>query len=187
MAEGIVRGILEKEFGEKRNCLSVSSAGISALEGYPASVEAIIAMKEMGIDIGGHRGRKLEKSMIDESDIVLVMEESQKRYLRSLGAGNVFLLLALGRAAKELRSGSSFVIEDGSDEAILSRLGALVSQAKGHEKNSSASLSAGAFELIDPLGDSIEGYRRIAKVMEDSIREIIFFLCGSNICENKGT
>ena len=47
---------------------------MSALDGQSASSNAVTAMAEMGIDISGHRSRRLRPEMIDEADLVLAME-----------------------------------------------------------------------------------------------------------------
>ncbi len=66
MAEGILRKVL---IGAP-----VSSAGTHALEGNPASEFAVIAAREKGIDISGHRARMLTSGAVRTSDIILCME-----------------------------------------------------------------------------------------------------------------
>jgi protein-tyrosine phosphatase len=57
----------------------VESAGSSALVGEPASPVAQQLMRERGLDISGHRGRQLTGDLIAGFELVLVMEEAQRR------------------------------------------------------------------------------------------------------------
>jgi protein-tyrosine phosphatase len=57
----------------------VESAGIAALEGEPAHRLAQELMRERGLDLAGHRGRQLTGDLLAGFDLVLVMEEAQKR------------------------------------------------------------------------------------------------------------
>lgn len=57
----------------------VESAGIAALEGEPADPTAQALMRERGLDLSRHRGRQLTAELLAEFDLVLVMDEAQKR------------------------------------------------------------------------------------------------------------
>ncbi len=70
MAEGFLR---EELADRDIKSLSVSSCGVAAWDGNPATVEAVEAMGERGIDIGGHAARRLAGWMLDETDLVLAM------------------------------------------------------------------------------------------------------------------
>jgi protein-tyrosine phosphatase len=75
--------------------VEVSSAGLSALEGYPADLEAQRLMAEFGTPIAGHRGRQLTAALAMGSDLIFVMDARQKadceRAIPS-ARGRVFLL-----------------------------------------------------------------------------------------------
>jgi protein-tyrosine-phosphatase len=51
------------------------SAGIFALEGEPASNEAIQALRERGIDLSGHGARRFSSQLAAWADIILAMEK----------------------------------------------------------------------------------------------------------------
>jgi protein-tyrosine phosphatase len=51
--------------------VSVGSAGSWAQRGNPATSNAIIAAREMGLEIEGHRARPLRAHLVRESDLVL--------------------------------------------------------------------------------------------------------------------
>jgi protein-tyrosine phosphatase len=59
--------------------ISVISAGMGALVGYPAAEHSVALMNERGLDISGHRARQLTPEMITTNDLILVMEAGHKR------------------------------------------------------------------------------------------------------------
>lgn len=68
MAVGIFKTLLDNKYVE------ISSAGISAIDGLPASSYAVAVVKEFGGSVVDHRTRALSKDLIDWADLVLVME-----------------------------------------------------------------------------------------------------------------
>jgi len=95
MAEGLFRHALvsRKELKEQYN---VASAGIAAIDGDPASVNSIEALKSIwGIDISAHRARSLTKDDVENSDIILTMTRNHKDIIVSAfphAASKVFTL-----------------------------------------------------------------------------------------------
>jgi protein-tyrosine phosphatase len=69
MAEALLKNRLGARAG-----VSIGSAGIAALEGRPAHPLAAQLMREHGLDIAGHRARRLTPEMVLASDLVLVMD-----------------------------------------------------------------------------------------------------------------
>ncbi len=93
MAEGIARHLLTQNGLNKS--ITVSSAGVGAWAGAPASAEAISALAEAGIDLCGHRARRLTPEMVDNADLVLTMtRQHQQRALELVPAAKskVFVL-----------------------------------------------------------------------------------------------
>lgn len=82
--------------GEGPECgFSALSAGLSAVEGEPASANAIFAMKEHGCDLSAHRARGLTPADVREAFLVLTMSVSHKQYINSRLSGtyrNVYAL-----------------------------------------------------------------------------------------------
>lgn len=58
------------------------SAGVGAWDGFPATAEAVEAMREIGVDISAHRSRRLTKAMVEEAAVILVMTEGHRQILR---------------------------------------------------------------------------------------------------------
>lgn len=81
MAEALLKDLLQREGIEG---VEASSAGTHALVGEEAPLACTRILARRGIDITGHRGRKLERSMIDEADLILVMEVRQLDWISAL-------------------------------------------------------------------------------------------------------
>jgi protein-tyrosine phosphatase len=73
MAEGLFSQIMPEK--------AVYSAGIHALIGEPADPLAQQLMQERGIDISEHRARSLSIWMVNDSDLILTMDQYQKRFI----------------------------------------------------------------------------------------------------------
>lgn len=76
--------------------LVVDSAGTSADTGAPATSEAISVLRQLlGLDISGHRAKRVTPGLINESDLILCMERQHRDavlHLASSSAKKVFLL-----------------------------------------------------------------------------------------------
>ena len=73
-----------------------SSAGLAAVAGQPASQNSIEALAELGLDLSPHRSRVLTPYLLEQSDVVLTMTESQKQALARLApefAGKLYTLV----------------------------------------------------------------------------------------------
>ncbi|AYO31826.1 MAG: protein arginine phosphatase [Thermoanaerobacteraceae bacterium] len=92
MAEALFKKIL-KERGRERDIM-VESCGIAAVEGMPASPNAVKVMKEEGIDISSHRARLLSEEIL-KADLILTMTKNHKDYILNKfpeTKGRVFVL-----------------------------------------------------------------------------------------------
>jgi len=81
MAEALLRARLARD--EARRDWHVSSAGVWATEGRPASGYAIEEMARRGIDLRGHRSRSVTRELMDEANPVLVMTRDHAEALRA--------------------------------------------------------------------------------------------------------
>lgn len=93
MAEGLFRKLLPD--------VQISSAGIAALVGHGADPIAVEIMAAAGIDITSHRARMLTDAIARDADLILVMDEQQKRHIAAqypYTRGKVF---RLAEAAKQ--------------------------------------------------------------------------------------
>ncbi len=64
--------------------LDISSAGIYAFEGDRATAEVQQLLAEEGIDVSGHRSRRLSPEMVGDTDLIIVMTRNHKDHLLQL-------------------------------------------------------------------------------------------------------
>ena len=76
MAEALFRKALADRPG-----FSVVSAGVAALTGRPPEPDAAEVMRGRGLDITSCRARQCDDKLLAEADLVLVMEESQLKWI----------------------------------------------------------------------------------------------------------
>lgn len=91
----MAEGFFKSQLATHNSTISISSAGISALIGYPAETQAQSTMSTHGIDISQHRARQLTDNMVRESDLIFVMSLSQLNHItRQFWAakGKIFLI-----------------------------------------------------------------------------------------------
>ncbi len=75
--------------------VEVLSAGIWAREGEPASQGAALALEPRGISLAGHHSTAMSAALLERANIILVMEETHRRFLFHLDPKHlrkVFLL-----------------------------------------------------------------------------------------------
>jgi protein-tyrosine-phosphatase len=63
---------------EPLRSLKVLSAGVASRTGQPASPNAVMALKKVGIDLHGHVSRPVTQELLDRSLLVLCMTESHR-------------------------------------------------------------------------------------------------------------
>lgn len=174
MAEAIARSIVEKYYPLHSKMFEFSSAGIAALVDHPASTEAIHALKTKGINMTGHRGRAIESFVLEDYDLILTMENYQRRYIESLDSDkDAFLLLAYAYAARKFQEGDELPSKELTEVLAKQRLNEISSKLRELEGLRPEYFSSRAFEISDPLGDSLERYLKVAELLEDTIRDII--------------
>jgi len=107
MAEAMLR-----ELAETSGCsgLEVSSAGIGAWDGTPASEGAYLVLLEQGLDLSAHRARLLTREMVERADLILTMARSHLGRVRELGGGGRAHLLGsyAGRPDRESEVGDPY-------------------------------------------------------------------------------
>ncbi|MCM8801073.1 MAG: L-threonylcarbamoyladenylate synthase [Candidatus Omnitrophica bacterium] len=75
MAEALLKNKLKQN---NRTDVEVLSAGVAMLENLEASFDTQELLKQEGIDVSGHRSKRLTEGMLKKSDIILVMERMQE-------------------------------------------------------------------------------------------------------------
>jgi protein-tyrosine phosphatase len=79
MAAGLIRARLAESWLDY--AVDVQARGVYALEGQPASPPGVALLAERGIDIRQHLARTLQAMDLQAADVVLVMEEFQRRHI----------------------------------------------------------------------------------------------------------
>jgi protein-tyrosine phosphatase len=84
MAEGLFRHALAKRIGCKPDELEdrgvvVMSAGIAAMLGGRAAVEAVEVLGQLGIDLSAHESQPLTEQLVRHADLILAMTRSHRK------------------------------------------------------------------------------------------------------------
>jgi ribose 5-phosphate isomerase B len=80
MAAALLRQLL-KERSDLQGTIGISSAGLYAYPGAPASQEAVEVMRGYGIDLSTHLARELEQEELAAADLILTMTHAQKEQI----------------------------------------------------------------------------------------------------------
>ena len=89
MAEALLRA----ELARRRVAgIGVSSAGLFAREGEPASALAVAAAADCGADVSGHRSRPISRAIIGDSTLLCVTEDIKERVAERFGGEGVYSL-----------------------------------------------------------------------------------------------
>lgn len=95
MAEGWFKHNLKGKVAVNNEPFYIASAGIEGVVGWSATEHAQKVMLKHGVDISQHRARQLNDYMINEYELILVMEERQKKHIEKIfphSRGKVHLL-----------------------------------------------------------------------------------------------
>jgi protein-tyrosine-phosphatase len=81
MAAGLLRQRLAQAGLASRH--QVTSAGVWAVDGHPASANAIAVMAERGVDVADHIAHTIRATEVAESDLILVMSREHEETIRN--------------------------------------------------------------------------------------------------------
>ena len=170
MAQGFAEARLSRYPGHSGR-VTAGSAGIAALDGSPASREAVEVMSRRGVDISGHVARTVSLGMLDSCDLVLAMERRQVEEVRALvPRARAFLLLELGEAARlSRRTAAGLRAKD--PHCMLERL-------EGELRGREGAPRRGELEVPDPIGMPVSEYEKVADLMERSVEDVLAYLLG---------
>ena len=86
--------LLRQRLGDA-HASEVSSAGLSAMTGYPMDATALQLLREHGVDGARHRARQLNTALLRQSSLILAMEKSHVAEIGRMApeaSGKVFML-----------------------------------------------------------------------------------------------
>ena len=117
MARGIAAARLP---GCRQGEVAFSSAGTAAYDGMRAAENAVLVLKEIGIDISRHRARLLTGEMVESSALVVAMTRRHKEEILRISPGSAGKVIVLGDLDPKRESPD---IEDpiDGDEALYRR------------------------------------------------------------------
>jgi len=101
MAEGLAR----HHAAQRGLALSCASVGLIARDGMPASEHGVSVLLARGIDIGGHRARRLDAARVAWADVVVAMEEEHRLAVQEIPEAKAKPVLLLSEWAGEPRLG----------------------------------------------------------------------------------
>lgn len=110
MAEYLLRHRLGRGSG-----WTVCSAGVAGCHGVPASRPAIQALKEKGIDLTPHQSQPVNRELVDEASLIVVMTASHLMQLRAVFPSAIEKSFLLKSFAAEGRGGD---VEDPIGAAV---------------------------------------------------------------------
>jgi protein-tyrosine-phosphatase len=116
MAEGIAKKITAEY---NLDNFKISSAGTGAIDGMPATDNAIAAARHWDIDISSHRSRSLKKEHIKEADLILVMGSEHAEAVLKLDRGaenKIFMLRGFPKPFSALQERVDDPIGSGMDQ-----------------------------------------------------------------------
>ena len=76
MAEAILKRLVSNR--QDSDQWHIESAGIWAMDGYPAAEFSQYVMQSMGMDITSHKSQAVRLALIKRSDLILTMENNHK-------------------------------------------------------------------------------------------------------------
>lgn len=102
MAEILFKEILKREKLDDK--VKVKSSGTSVYSSLPASDNAIEAVRELGLDLTGHRSQKVNIELLREADLILTMTRAHKNHILNIipdARDKVFTLVEYAIDGKE--------------------------------------------------------------------------------------
>lgn len=148
MAQAYLEKLLRKD---RRTDIHVSSAGIMAQAGMGASMETREVLAREGMDVSSHRVQRVTRQLVDESDIILVMEDVHEDRLLALAPEAKNRLFLLKEFANPVRNRD--IIKSG--------------KVPNGDKVNDSNLN-----IPDPAGGSLEFYQDTFLIIKDAVERI---------------
>jgi protein-tyrosine phosphatase len=154
IAEGLLRRAMHRR--PDLEMPTISSAGTIAMEGTPATREAVAAARDRGVDISRHAARRLTDPMIAGADVLLCMAAEHREEIEERvpdARNRTFTLKELTR-----------LLEHDATPADIE--GRVAAAARGRDEGVLTEMDRFDEDVVDPLGMPIEAYREIAFELE---------------------
>jgi len=162
MAEGLFRQAVAR-----RGDFRVLSAGLGAADGQPPTPHAVSAMRELGIDITGHRSRMLTAELARQADYIFGMTHGHVDTIALMyppAAEKTFLLREFDETLEPFEKdisdpiGSSYEVYVGCRNQIRAAIASLLKFMEQHETLSAPQMAKTASTTNFALGADHGGY-----------------------------
>ncbi|MBV9864998.1 MAG: hypothetical protein JO316_06585 [Abitibacteriaceae bacterium] len=155
--------------------ISVSSAGLTAYDGAPASHYTCAIARDWGVDLSQHLSRRLTAEMVAEAQLVCTMTTDQAATVRLRFAVDPQDVLLLGDFAPETED----LLRRLTDSMELAPMDEATPDEARREHHS----------ILDPYGGSVEAYQTCAAQIRAAVLGLVQSLCEGtipNLKEDKG-
>ena len=160
MAEGLLRHRLQAAGVPAR----VHSAGL-VTEDRPASEHGVTAMARRGVDIAGHRSRRLALEMVRDADVILGMERQHVREVAVLAPDAFPKAFTIRDLARRAGVGGPRTSDESIDEWLhWIAAGRRPTDLLGTDPSD---------EVADPIGRPARDYERTAAQLEELVSVIV--------------
>jgi len=146
---------------------TVTSAGTEARPGQRVHPFAAEILAEREIPTHGWVSRALTPSVLDGADLVLTASEDQRQLVESLDAylvGRTFPLLQFAYLARSVHS---------ARRLAAAELGPWLIQESYRRRKRLENLPVGQRDLEDPMGRSMNRFRRCAQLISDAYADVL--------------
>ncbi len=191
MAEALFSAKMLQRFPHLFPFVNTGSAGTSAVEGSSATQAAVQAMDLWGVDLQYHQAAQVTRRTLSEMDLIVVMSRehllaieridrdalSRSFTLKYLAAQKDKVLEAVGTdvpiGERELSQRLRRILETIATERGESKRGGKRSREHEFEDR--------AFDIMDPMGGTLEVYLMVAEEIDRALDALIEMLFGSEV------
>ncbi len=148
--------------------LLTASAGTRATDGVPATDDATLTMRRLGLDISAHRSRLVTTEMATTADLVVAMERHHVLDLVNLHGApmtRTYTVLELEAVTAATQRAPDETVDDYLERIAADRSAADVMRAP---------------DLADPVGRTLRRHRRTAGVLREAVDRILDGVAGVN-------
>ena len=139
--------------------LRFGSAGSHALNGNPATEGAVAAAAALGGDLTRHRARELDRRLVRDADLILVMAAEHLPYVLAFdrsAADRAFVLGAFARVVADLPSPAR------SPEQLVAMA---LAEGAAHDRVGD--------DVEDPIGGTPEAYATVAEHIDELVPPVV--------------
>jgi protein-tyrosine phosphatase len=150
--------------------VGVSSAGTLGLTGHGIDRPTALALRELGVDPDGHTARRLSAPIVTAADLILTASAEHRAAVlheQPLKLNRSFTLREFQRLAASLPAAESGGLAPATDE-LRARVALIAAERGLHSP-----VAAGADDIADPFGASVDVARRCVAQLAELVDSIL--------------